>query len=112
MPASKLMELVETEIGARTNFRDIPNEFQEYIDNLLVEKLDIFDGKKPTLHFEPLPLLQSHTWNIPAEFIIEAGDKQKWRFFERYILPYFIYLEVFEVDYTDEIRARFSRGRK
>ncbi len=41
------MELVETEIGARTNFRDIPNEFQEYIDNLLVEKLDIFDGKKP-----------------------------------------------------------------
>lgn len=110
--ASKLMELVETEIGARTNFRDIPNEFQEYIDNLLVEKLDIFDGKKPTLHFEPLPLLQSHTWNIPAEFIIEAGDKQKWRFFERYILPYFIYLEVFEVDYTDEIRARFSRGRK
>ena len=106
------MELVETEIGARTNFRDIPNEFQEYIDNLLVEKLDIFDGKKPTLHFEPFPLLQSHTWNIPAEFIIEAGDKQKWRFFERYILPYFIYLEVFEVDYTDEIRARFSRGRK
>jgi hypothetical protein len=44
--------------------------------------------------------MQGRVWNMPAELIIETGDKEKRAFFENRILPYFVYMEIFDVDYS------------
>ena len=72
---------------------------------------EIFEGKNVCLEFEPIPVLQNQSYGLAPEFLIEAGDKTKWKIFEQKILPYFIFLEFFDIDYSDEIRKRFMRGQ-
>ena len=49
---------------------------------------------------------------MPVAFIIESGDKEKWAFLEKRVLPYFIFLENLAVEYSDDIRTRFNRAKK
>ncbi|ENV10216.1 hypothetical protein F966_01389 [Acinetobacter higginsii] len=110
--ANSLIEKKTQQEGAVTNIRDIPNEFSTYIFDYLKVSSECFEGKETKLNFQPIPILQNQEWNMPAELIIESGDKEKWTFFEKRVLPYFIFLETFDVDYIDDIKSRFSRGQK
>ncbi|MFW1941013.1 hypothetical protein [Acinetobacter junii] len=110
--ANSLMETKIQESDAEVRFRDIPTEFLAYICDLLKASSESFNGMEVKLNFESVPILQNPEWKMPAELIIEAGDKEKWSFFEKRVLPYFIFLETFDVDYTDDITTRFSRGHK
>ena len=106
------METKIQESDAEVRFRDIPTEFLAYTCDLLKASSESFNGMEVKLNFESVPILQNPEWKMPAELIIEAGDKEKWSFFEKRVLPYFIFLETFDVDYTDDITTRFSRGHK
>ena len=110
--ANSLMETKIQESDAEVHFRDIPGEFLTYTCDLLETSSECFNGMEAELNFESVPILQNPEWKMPAELIIEAGDKEKWSFFEKRVLPYFIFLETFDVDYTDDITTRFSRGHK
>ncbi|MDP1444100.1 hypothetical protein Q8G43_03860 [Acinetobacter schindleri] len=91
--------------------RNICTELENYFQNVLTDKPEIFEGKNVCLEFEPIPVLQNQSYGFAPEFLIEAGDKTKWKIFEQKILPYFIFLEFFDIDYSDEIRKRFMRGQ-
>ncbi len=91
--------------------RNIRKELENYLQNVLTDKLEIFEGQNVVLKFEPIPILQNPSYGLAPELLIEAGDKTKWKFFEQKILPYFIFLEFFDIDYSDEIRNRFKRGQ-
>ena len=91
--------------------RNICTELENYFQNVLTDKPEIFEGKNVCLEFEPIPVLQNQSYGLAPEFLIEAGDKTKWKIFEQKILPYFIFLEFFDIDYSDEIRKRFMRGQ-
>lgn len=110
--ANSLMETKIQESGTEVHFRDIPREFLAYTCDLLEASSESFNGMEAKLNLESVPILQNPEWKMPAELIIESGDKEKWSFFEKRVLPYFIFLETFDVDYTDDITSRFSRGRK
>lgn len=111
MDASTLIKVPEQN-NEKASLRDIPAEFFDYMQDTLSENLEIFENQTPVLRFDAVPVMQGRAWNMPAELIIEAGDKAKRAFFENRILPYFIYLEIFDVDYTDPIKNRFKRGQK
>lgn len=106
------METKIQESDAEVRFRDIPTEFLTYTRDLLKASSESFNGMEVKLNFESVPILQNPEWKMPAELIIEAGDKEKWSFFEKSVLPYFIFLETFDVVYTDDIKSRFGRGQK
>jgi hypothetical protein len=93
-------------------YRDIPKEFLAYTRDVLKASLDIFDSKEADLYLEAIPILQSNEWEMPVAFIIESGDKEKWAFLEKRVLPYFIFLENLAVEYSDDIRTRFNRAKK
>ena len=78
---------------------------------MLKASLDIFDSKEADLYLEAIPILQSNEWEMPVAFIIESGDKEKWAFLEKRVLPYFIFLENLAVEYSDDIRTRFNRAK-
>ena len=111
LDASALIDVPEQD-DQKATLRDIPAEFLEYMQTILNENPVIFGDQKPDLEFHPTPVMQGKVWDMPAELIIETSDKGKWAFFENRILPYFVYMEIFDVDYSDDIRSRFSRGRK
>lgn len=92
-------------------FRNIHMELKAFLQKVINEKPEIFEEKKIFLEFEPIPLLQNRSHELTPEFLIELGDKTKWKIFEQKILPYFIFLEFFNIDYSDEIRSRFKRGQ-
>mgnify|MGYP003596220350 FL=1 len=71
----------------------------------------IFEGQNVQLQFKPIPILQDLSYGLAPEFLIEARDKQRWNIFEQKVLPYFIFLEFLDLNYTDEIRNRFKRGQ-
>ena len=71
----------------------------------------IFEGQNVHLKFKPTPILQDLSYGLAPEFLIEARDKQRWNIFEQKVLPYFIFLEFLDLNYTDEIRNRFKRGQ-
>jgi len=111
LDASTLID-VPVQDDQKATLRDIPSEFFEYMQTILNENSEIFGDQKPDLEFHSTPVMQGKVWDMPAELIIETSDKGKWAFFENRILPYFVYMEIFDVDYSDDIRSRFSRGRK
>lgn len=111
LDASTLIDVPEQD-DQKATLRDIPVELFEYMQSILNDSSEIFGDQKPTLKFDPTPVMQGKVWDMPAELIIETSDKVKWAFFENRILPYFVYMEIFDVDYSDDIRNRFSRGRK
>lgn len=111
MDSRKLIKSPEAGNSERIKLRDIPNEFSLYVKNVLEHQTEIFEGKFANLDLTPVPVLKSEFWNIPAEFPIESGDRKSWSFFETHILPYFVFMEMFDVDYTDDIQLRFSRAR-
>lgn len=108
MEAESLMDIGKGEIG----FRDIPKEFEIYVNDMLKENIEIFDNQSTYLNLSCLPIMQSSKWGVLKELIVEVGDKNKWNFFEKNILTYFIYLEFLRAPYSDEIKNRFSRGQK
>ena len=91
--------------------RNIHMELKAFLQKVINEKPEIFEEKRIFLEFEPIPLLQNRSHELTPEFLIELGDKTKWKIFEQKILPYFIFLEFFNIDYSDEIRSRFKRGQ-
>ena len=91
--------------------RNIRKELENYLQNILADTPEIFEGQDVFIKFKPTPVLQNKSYELAPEFLIEAGDKTKWKFFEQKILPYFIFLEFFNIDYSDEIRNRFKRGQ-
>ena len=111
LDASSLIDVPEQD-NQKAKLRDIPAEFSEYMRIILNENSEIFGDQKPTLELFPIPVMQGRVWNIPAELIIETDDKEKRAFFENCILPYFVYMEIFDVDYSDDIKNRFKRGQK
>lgn len=111
LDASSLIDVPEQE-DQKAKLRDIPAEFFEYMRVILNENSEIFENQKPVLKLFPIPVMQGWVWNMPAELIIETGDKEKRAFFENRILPYFVYMEIFDVDYSDDIKNRFKRGQK
>ena len=110
--ANSLIEMKTQENDTVGCFRDIPKEFLAYASNLLRTFSDTFEDRELKLSLESIPILQNKECDMPAELIIESGDKEKWSFFEKRVLPYFIFLETFDVDYTDDIKSRFGRGQK
>ncbi|MHA3103800.1 hypothetical protein [Acinetobacter sp. ANC 3791] len=111
MDSRKLITSPETGNSEMLKLRDIPNEFSLYVKNVLEHQTEIFEGKFANLDLTSVPVLKSKFWNIPAEFPIELGNRKNWNFFETHILPYFVFMEMFDVDYTDDIQLRFSRAR-
>ncbi|MHA3061149.1 hypothetical protein ACX1N5_01730 [Acinetobacter sp. ANC 4636] len=111
MDSRKLITSPETGNSEILKLRDIPNEFSLYVKNVLEHQAEIFEGKFANLDLTAVPVLKSKFWNIPAEFPIELGNRKNWNFFETHILPYFVFMEMFDVDYTDDIQLRFSRAR-
>lgn len=111
LDASSLIDIPEQD-DQKAKLRDIPAEFFEYMRMTLNENSVIFGDQKPVLELYPIPVMQGKVWNMPAELIIETGDKEKRAFFENRILPYFVYMEIFDVDYSDDIKNRFKRGQK
>ena len=89
--------------------RNLRNE----LENFWKANLDasIFEGQNVKLKFNPTDILQAPTYGLSPEFLIEAGDNKNWAIFEQKILPYFIFLEFLDVNYTDAIRNRFKRGQ-
>lgn len=47
-----------------------------------------------------------------AELLIEIGDRDRWKYFQMEVIPYFIVREFIQKNYTDEIKNRFKRGQK
>ncbi|GAA5003123.1 hypothetical protein GCM10023206_06550 [Acinetobacter puyangensis] len=111
LDASSLIDIPEQD-DQKAKLRDIPAEFLEYMRMILNENSEIFGDRKPILKLYPIPVMQSKAWDIPAELIIETDDKVKRAFFEDRILPYFVYMETFDVNYSDDIKNRFKRGQK
>ena len=111
LDASSLIDVPEQD-DQKAKLRDIPAEFFEYMRMILNENSEIFGDQKPVLKLFPISVMQGKVWNMPAELIIETGDKEKRAFFENCILPYFVYMEIFDVDYSDDIKNRFKRGQK
>lgn len=111
LDASSLIDVPEQD-DQKATLRDIPAEFFRYMHTILNENSEIFGDQKPTLKLFPIPVMQGKAWNMSAELIIETGDKEKRAFFENRILPYFVYMEIFDVDYSDDIKNRFKRGQK
>ena len=89
--------------------RNLRTELKEFWQANLEDP--IFEGQNVQLQFKPIPILQDLSYGLAPEFLIEAGDKRRWNIFEQKVLPYFIFLEFLDLNYTDEIRNRFKRGQ-
>ena len=89
--------------------RNLRTELKEFWQANLEDP--IFEGQNVHLKFKPTPILQDLSYGLAPEFLIEARDKQRWNIFEQKVLPYFIFLEFLDLNYTDEIRNRFKRGQ-
>lgn len=109
--AEALIQQTENEGEQLYKYRNIRKELENYLQMVLDQQHEIFEGKKVYLQFDPTPILQYSSYELAPEFFIELGDKTKWKTFEQKILPYFIFLEFFDKDYVDEISNRFRRGQ-
>lgn len=109
--AEALMQQVVYDDEQLYIFRNIRTELENYLQKVLAEMPEIFEMQNIFIEFEPIPILQNKLYELAPEFLIEAGDKTKWKIFEQKILPYFIFLEFFDIDYSDEIKNRFRRGQ-
>ena len=109
--AEALIQQTENEGEQLYKYRNIRKELENYLKMVLDQQHENFEGKKVSLQFEPIPILQNLLYELSPEFFIELGDKTKWKTFEQKVLPYFIFLEFFEMDYVDEISNRFRRGQ-
>ncbi|WP_156188813.1 hypothetical protein [Acinetobacter indicus] len=108
--AEALIQQTENEGEQLYKSKNICKELENYLQMVLDQQHEIFEGRKVSLQFEPTPILQNSLYGLTPEFFIELGDKTKWKIFEQKVLPYFIFLEFFEMDYVDEISNRFRRG--
>ena len=109
--AEALMQQTENDGEQVYKYRNIRLDLQNYFQQVLNEQSEIFEGRKVSLQFEPTPILQNSSYGLTPEFLIELGDKTKWKIFEQKVLPYFIFMEFFDVNYSDEIKNRFKRGQ-
>lgn len=109
--AEALMQQTENDGEQVYKYRNIRLDLQNYFQQVLDEQSEIFEGRKVSLQFEPTPILQNSSYGLTPEFLIELGDKTKWKIFEQKVLPYFIFMEFFDVNYSDEIKNRFKRGQ-
>lgn len=109
--AEALIQQTENESEQLYKYRNIRKELENYLQMVLDQQHEIFEGKKVSLQFDPTPILQYSSYELAPEFLIELGDKTKWKTFEQKVLPYFIFLEFFDKDYVDEISNRFRRGQ-
>lgn len=109
--AEALIQQTENEGEQLYKYRNIRKELENYLQMVLDQQHEIFEGKKVSLQFDPTPILQYSSYELAPEFFIELGDKTKWKTFEQKVLPYFIFLEFFDKDYVDEISNRFRRGQ-
>ncbi len=64
------------------------------------------------LQFSPIPVLLNPSHEFAPEFLIEVGDQKKWNIFENKIIPYFVFMETFDLPYSDDIAKRFTRAQK
>jgi len=103
----------QTENGGEQLYKskNICKELENYLQMVLDQQHEIFEGRKVSLQFEPTPILQNSLYGLTPEFFIELGDKTKWKIFEQKVLPYFIFMEFFDVNYSNEIKNRFKRGQ-
>lgn len=99
-------------LSSKGSIRSITQEFEAYANELLNHKADtIFkDQQIPKLKIDSIPLM--HYLNLPSQFLMEIKDRDAWRIFENSILPFFVYHEMLGLNLDEEIRGRFSHGRK
>lgn len=109
--AEALMQQTENDSEQVYKYRNIRLDLQNYFKQVLNEQSEIFEGREVSLQFESTPILQNSSYGLTPEFLIELGDKTKWKIFEQKVLPYFIFMEFFDVNYSDEIKNRFKRGQ-
>ena len=94
------------------NIRNVRKEFQDYAIELLEHRGSlIFKNEKlPKIEIQPVPLMRH--LDLPSQILIEVNDPEGWNVFEKKILPFFVYQEFLELTDDEEIRSRFSRGRR
>ena len=107
--AAKLMQKTENELVYK--LRNIPKELKDFLQKALDEKLEFFELQNIYLEFTPIPILQNRSDGLTPELLIERGDKSKWEIFQKRVLPYFVFLEILDPSYSDEMEYRFRRGQ-
>lgn len=92
--------------------RNICKELGDYLRNSLDKHKELFNDNTVELKFSPIPILLNPSYELAPEFLIEAGEQKKWNIFENKIIPYFVFMETFDLPYSEEIGKRFSRSQK
>ena len=110
--ADTLLTKVESESDVSFHNRNIRKELEVYLKNSLNQQKELFNGNEVELRFEPTSVLLNPSYEFAPEFLIEVGEQKKWNIFENKIIPYFVFLETFDLPYSDEMGKRFSRSQK
>lgn len=110
MDSETLLNLGES--GSTESIRYITQEFEAYVNEFLKYRANEIFGehKVPRLRIKSTPLL--FHLDLKSQFLMEANDREAWKIFENSILPFFVYHEMLELNLEEEVRERFSRGRK
>lgn len=110
--ADTLITKKELESGISYYDRNICKELEVYLRNCLDNQKKLFNDKEVKLEFLPIPVLQNPSNEFAPEFLIESGELNKWNIFDNKIIPYFVFMEAFDLPYSDDIPKRFVRARK
>lgn len=104
--------LIKTDGNGEGAIRYITEEFQEFAQKYLDHRAEVIFGgqRKPQIHIEPIPLM--YHLGLPAQLMIDVGDREVWKIFETSILPFFVYHELLDLKSDDDVSNRFSRGTK
>lgn len=112
--ADTLLTKIESDSESEVSFhnRNIRKELEVYLKDSLDQQKELFSDNEVELRFEPTPVLLNPSYEFAPEFLIEVGEQKKWSIFENKIIPYFVFLETFDLPYSDEMGKRFSRSQK
>jgi hypothetical protein len=110
--ADTLLKQDERESEIVYSVRNIREELEEYLRNIHLDHKEKFTDDQVKLKFTPIPILLNPSYDFAPEFLIESGETKKWNIFENKIIPYFVYMETFDLPYSDDIPKRFTRAQK
>ena len=110
--ADTLITKRELESGINYFDRNICEELGDYLRESLRNQKELFKDNEVVLRFSPIPVLLNPSHEFAPEFLIEVGDQKKWNIFENKIIPYFVFMETFDLPYSDDIAKRFTRAQK